>query len=201
MPDENTDPKAGEKGAGGEGDPGKAGGSGDAGGKKAEGNDDPKKGGDPESGYYRRQLDKTQKELDGYKAKEREQELSRLSEVDRLKREKQDAETALGTAKTEHKAAIARGEVLAALIEKGLTRAQAAPLIRLVNMSSVEVSDSGEVSAEGVNKQIEMLLKTYPGLFNSNTHKSGGEDFGAGGKGGGGGKDMNSIIRNAAGRT
>lgn len=135
---------------------------------------------------------KHRKEAADAKAKAAELENAQLSETERLKKEaetgRQLAETATGKLRT--------ANLRDALAEKGFAGAQAKAVARL--LSGVEYDDDDE--PKNLDARLKAAAEEYGEIAKPGGRSS---TFDGGPRGGGGDtpKDMNSLIRRAAGRT
>lgn len=158
---------------------------------------------DPDAGLseadLRAALKKTRAEAAGYRTKVREHEeaveaakRAGMSEVERLKTERDEAKAAAESSARLVKTLTVRSAVLEAATKAGFRNPEIA--YRLIDMDALDVTDDGKV--RGIEGVLRTLLEKDPYL---GTPKGG--DFGGGPRGGAGaGVDMNAFIRRAAGK-
>ena len=118
-----------------------------------------------------------------------------MTEADRLKTEKEEAERKAEAATQTANNRLIRAEVLAEAATMGLN-AKAA--LKLVDMDSIEMDDDGNIS--GVDKALKAALKEFPFLKGESSAKPLGDNQGGGGGDSSGKADMNAFIRRKAGR-
>ncbi len=100
-----------------------------------------------------------------------------------------------------YEAAVRRSEVRAALSGAGISTSLLDLAVNAAEFSSLKVTDGGDV--EGLAEAVAAFKKAKPDLFAKATAGNGAApDFGGGPRGtaAGGGSDVNSLIRRAAGR-
>jgi hypothetical protein len=85
-----------------------------------------------------------------------------LSETERLKAEKEEAEKAATESLTKANQRSIRAEARVQALEAGTNPQYVAGLLKLSDLSDVEVDDDGEPDAKAVKKAIEASLKEYP---------------------------------------
>lgn len=141
-------------------------------------------------------------EKNALKKYEYEKQKASLSETDKLKLEKEEAEKRAGQVLENANRRLIKAEVTSVSSRLGIVSPKAA--YKLLDLDDIEIDDTGDVL--GVEKALKDLMKEFPFLTDSNvnsnqqnTGKPGGDDqnknpskkqlF-----------DMNSLIRKAAGR-
>lgn len=150
-----------------------------------------------------------QKERDDAAAAKRERDDYKRQLEDLQNASKTDQEKALIAAKNEGKAevlgkyqaAVRRSEVRAALSAAGISTSVLDLAVRADEFSSLKVTDDGDV--DGLQGAVDAFKKAKPDLFGKAAGNGAAPDFGGGPRGtaAGGGADVNSLIRRAAGRT
>ena len=85
-----------------------------------------------------------------------------MSENERLKAEKEQAETKANETLTKANQRAVRSEARVRALEAGVKPERVAAVLRLSDLSGVEVAEDGEPDAKAVGKAIEATLKEYP---------------------------------------
>lgn len=151
-----------------------------------------------------------QKERDDAAAAKRERDEFKRQLEELQNASKTDQEKAVIAARNEGKAevlgkyqaAVRRSEVRAALSAAGISSSVLDLAVRADEFASLKVTDDGDV--DGLQGAVDAFKKAKPDLFGKAAAGNGAApDFGGGPRGtaAGGGADVNSLIRRAAGRT
>lgn len=101
---------------------------------------------------------KTQWEKEAKEAAERDQ----LDEADRLKAEKADAEKAAKDATDRANDRLVRASAKVAAVDAGANPKRVDALLKLADLSDIEVDDDGEPDGEAVTKAVTKALGEYP---------------------------------------
>ena len=185
--DEAGDGKPGG-GSGGASDAGSGGNSGQDGGKTFTQAEIDKIVGD--------RLTRDRKERDKTAADEKRK--AEMSEAEKLKAAKDDADARSTAADERANAVTVKAEAKVSLLAAGVKSERLAASLKLMDLSGVTVTE-GEPDAAALKKAVDALLKEYPEFVGEAKANAGGKEFGGGGKGGK--FDMNSAIRQMAGRS
>lgn len=153
----------------------------------------------------------TQEELDAIIAKrlnrekknwesdlEKERQKAQMTEAEKLKAEKEEAEKKSKTVLDSANQRLITAEAKVQAAALGVNPDKISYVLKLADLSGVEVDDKGEVDTKAAMQAVEAVLKALPELKGAAGH--GGFNMGGnpGQKGAAGG--MNAFIRMAAGR-
>lgn len=108
---------------------------------------------------------------------------AQMDESERLKAEKQDAEKRASDAEAAANARVVKAEAKLAAVAAGIKPERVEAALRMLDISTISVSDDGEPDAAAIALALQNLKKEIPELFGDSTggaQRSGG-DFGGGG--------------------
>ena len=148
-----------------------------------------------EAGAQGKRLELTQDELDrliARRLKRAEQEWAQKVDAERKQAEMTESEKLQAAARAaEERAAqaaqqansrIIRAEMRVALAAAGVAAQKLDRAVRLVDLDSIEVLETGEPDSRAITAQVQSLLQEWPELTGQ-TSKSGGGEFGGGNAG------------------
>ena len=148
-----------------------------------------------EAGAQGKRLELTQDELDrliARRLKRAEQEWAakvgserkqaEMTESEKLQAAARAAEERAAQAAQQANARIVRAEMRVALAAAGVAAQKLDRAVRLVDLDSIDVLETGEPDAKAITAQVQALLQEWPELTGQ-TSKSGGGEFGGGNAG------------------
>ena len=148
-----------------------------------------------EAGAQGKRLELTQDELDrliARRLKRAEQEWAQkvdaerkqaeMTESEKLQAAARAAEERAAQAAQQANARIVRAEMRVALAAAGVAAQKLDRAVRLVDLDSIEVLETGEPDSRAITAQVQSLLQEWPELTGQ-TSKSGGGEFGGGNAG------------------
>lgn len=182
---------------------------GGGGGNPDGGNEDPNGGGGENPGGKTLTQEEFDRALSARLARERkawektlkeEQEKAKMTEAEKLKAEKEEADKRAADVKTTADKRVINAEARIQASALGVAPERLSYVLKLADLSAVEMGEDGEPDANGIKAALEKVQKEVPELFSGKVRLNrGGNDF-SGGSGGKGKSDMNAFIRRAAGR-
>jgi len=131
-------------------------------------------------GYYKRQLEKAQKELDGYKKADEDARKAAMTEAERLKAEKDAADLKAADAVTKANQRIIRAEAKVQASAAGIKAERLDYALRMLDLTDVEIGEDGEPDSKSLAGKIGKLLNGMPELGGSTQAASGGPGPGGG---------------------
>ena len=148
-----------------------------------------------EAGAQGKRLELTQDELDRLIARrlkraeadwaakvESERKQAEMTESEKLQAAARAAEERAAQAAQQANARIVRAEMRVALAAAGVAAQKLDRAVRLVDLDSIDVLETGEPDAKAITAQVQALLQEWPELTGQ-TSKSGGGEFGGGNAG------------------
>lgn len=104
-------------------------------------------------------------------------ELAKLDEAERLKAEKADADQAAKDAKTSADKRVIRADAKVAAAAAGVHKDQLGYVLRLADLSGVEVDEDGEPDPKAIGKAVNKVLSDIPALKGEAPAKKSGNDL------------------------
>ena len=148
-----------------------------------------------EAGAQGKRLELTQDELDRLIARrlkraeqewaakvESERKQAEMTESEKLQAAARAAEERAAQAAQQANARIVRAEMRVALAAAGVAAQKLDRAVRLVDLDSIDVLETGEPDVKAITAQVQALLQEWPELTGQ-TSKSGGGEFGGGNAG------------------
>lgn len=148
-----------------------------------------------EAGAQGKRLELTQDELDRLIARrlkraeqewaakvESERKQAEMTESEKLQAAARAAEERAAQAAQQANSRIIRAEMRVALAAAGVAAQKLDRAVRLVDLDSIDVLETGEPDAKAITAQVQALLQEWPELTGQ-TSKSGGGEFGGGNAG------------------
>lgn len=106
-----------------------------------------------------------------------EAEKANLSEVERLKAEKDEAAKAAADATVRANQRIIQAEARVQAIEAGVKPERVNYVLKLLDLSEIDVSDDGDVDADAIKAAIDQIVSDMPELVGSTDQKAGSDGF------------------------
>jgi len=113
---------------------------------------------------------------------ESERKQAEMTESEKLQAAARAAEERAAQAAQQANARIVRAEMRVALAAAGVAAQKLDRAVRLVDLDSIDVLETGEPDAKAITAQVQSLLQEWPELTGQ-TSKSGGGEFGGGNAG------------------
>lgn len=130
-----------------------------------------------EEGYYKRQFDKAQRELEKYQQSEEERKQAIASALEQVRAEKEAVEKQVAAARAEANGRVLNAEAKVQALAAGVRPERLEYALRLAELSGVPVSETGEPDGEALRKAIDAVVQDFPEISGGLGPTRGGSDF------------------------
>lgn len=124
-----------------------------------------------EAANYRTKLRKLEKQSETQQQADEQAKRAKMEETDRLKLEKQEAETRAQNALGKANQRVINSEARALAASKGVASERLAYVVRMAELDGVEVDDDGDVDSAALASAIDRVLEDIPELTAKQTEQ------------------------------